>query len=153
MRRKEKEIIDSKEIASILQEAVVCRLGLMEDDYPYIVPMNFACQGNFLYLHAASEGKKINILKKNNHVCFEVDIKTELVQGEKPCNWSMKYYSVIGRGKASLEELIEKKVEALNIIMEKYAGNQNYHYPEHVLDKVVVIKVEIEELTGKKSGY
>lgn len=99
MRRREKEIKDIETIKSILQEAQVCRLALSNNNIPYIIPMNFGFKDNILYLHSAKEGSKIEILKKNNNICFEVDIKNELIKSKTPCDWSMKYYSVIGMGK------------------------------------------------------
>ena len=73
MRRKEKEIKDRKEIISILQKAKICRIGLSENNKPYIVPMNFGYKEGCLYFHCANEGRKIGIIKKNNNVCFEID--------------------------------------------------------------------------------
>ncbi|WP_017416639.1 pyridoxamine 5'-phosphate oxidase family protein [Clostridium tunisiense] len=151
MRRSEKEIKDLEVIESIMKEALECRIGLCEDNKPYIVPMNFGCKDNYLYIHSALEGKKIEILKKNSNVCFEVDVKTEVVKANNPCGWSMKYLSVIGFGKAYFVEDLVEKAEALNAIMEKYSGKADFKFPEAALKKVAVIKIEIEEITGKKS--
>lgn len=151
MRRSDKEIKDLDVIKSIMEEAIDCRIGLCEDNKPYIVPMNFGYKDNCLYIHSALEGKKINILKKNNNICFEVDIKNELVKSGNPCNWSMKYLSVIGYGKAHFIEDLNEKALGLNIIMQKYTGKEDFHFPEAALSKVAVMKVEIEEITGKKS--
>lgn len=155
MRRSDKEIKDKDTIQWILKEAQVCRIALCDDNKPYIVPMNFGFKDNYLYLHSASEGKKIDILNKNNNICFEVDIGTELVRSETACNWGMKYYSVIGSGKSYFVEDNEEKKEILDIIMQKYCENgaQSFEYSETTLNKTTVIKVEIAEITGKKSGY
>lgn len=153
MRISEKEIKDLEVINSIMKEALECRIGLCEDNKPYVVPMNFGYKDNCLYIHSALEGKKIEILKKNNNVCFEVDMKNELVKADNPCGWSMKYLSVIGFGKAFFVEGLKEKAEALNTIMGKYSGKFDFHFPEAALRKVAVIKVEIEEITGKKSKY
>jgi len=80
-----------------------------------------------------------------------MDIKNELVKANNPCGWAMKYLSVIGFGKAYFVEELAEKAEALNIIMEKYSEKADYEFPEVALKKVAVIKVEIEEITGKKS--
>ena len=65
----------------------------------------------------------------------------------------MNYYSIIGFGKAFLIEDLAEKVNALNIIMSHYFSKSNYEYSDAILKKLVIIKVEIEELNGKKSGY
>lgn len=153
MRRKDKEIKDFKLIRKILKKADVCRIALVDGEKPYIVPMNFAYKENILYLHSATEGRKIGILKKNNQICFQMDIKTELVTSEIPCNSGMKYLSVIGYGKAHLIDDLTEKREALDIIIGKYSLDTCYEYSQEALEKVLVIKISIENITGKKSGY
>ena len=152
MRRKEKEILDSQEIESIISKADVCRLGLSVDNNPYIVPLNFGYRDNCLYFHTPQVGKKIDMIKTNNRVCFELDIDCEVVRAENPCDWTMKFQSVIGYGRAFLLDDTEEKRRALNVIVEHYSGRVN-EYNEKLVDRLVIIKVEIESMTGKKSGY
>jgi len=153
MRRRDREIKDRELMESIIRRAPVCRIGLSEDNIPYVVPLNFGYKDNFLYFHSAKEGKKIDMIRKNNHICFEVDIEHEPVQGEDPCDWSMKYRSVIGFGKAFLVEDHGEKRRALDIISEHYTGKQSFEYPENSVNNLAIIKVKIESMTGKKSGY
>ena len=152
MRREDKEIRDKDEIESIVQRAIVCRVAFSENDVPYIVPVNFGYEDDCLYVHSAPEGKKIEIIKQNNNVCFELDIDHEVVRAETPCNWAMKYRSVIGFGKAFLVRDVEEKRKALNTIVEHYSGKPS-DYPESAISNVAIIKVEIESMTGRKSGY
>ena len=152
MRRKDREINDIATIEGIIQKAQVCRLALSENGRPYIVPLCFGYEDNNLYFHSAREGKKLDILRKNNNVCFEIDIDRELVKGKKACDCSMKYQSVIGFGKAELIEDIESKRRAFNIIMQNYLEG-SFEYPDESIQKTVIIKVEIESMTGKKLGY
>ena len=152
MRREDKEIRDKDEIESIVQRAIVCRVAFSENDVPYIVPVNFGIEDDCLYFHSAPEGKKIEIIKQNNNVCFELDIDHEVVRAETPCNWAMKYRSVIGFGKAFLVRDVGEKRKALNTIVEHYSGKPS-DYPESAISNVAIIKVEIESMTGKKSGY
>ncbi|MGQ9722591.1 MAG: pyridoxamine 5'-phosphate oxidase family protein [Candidatus Jordarchaeum sp.] len=123
-----------------------------ENNIPYIVPVIFGYRENCLYVHSAREGKKIDIIRKNNRVCFEFDTDVELVKSEKACNWSVRYYSVIGFGKAFLIDDIEEKRSALDIIMEHYSDD-SYEYSEELVNNMIIIKIDIEYLTGKKSGY
>lgn len=150
MRRKEREITDKAAIEVIIHQSSVCRLALSEDNCPYIVPLCFGYKDNALYFHTAREGKKLGILEKNNRVCFEFDILRELVKSEEPCEWGMKYMSVVGFGKAFVIEDLESKRRALDIIMQHYAGS-SYAYREEVIHKAAIIKVEIERMTGKRS--
>lgn len=153
MRRKERAITDKQTIESILKEAHICRIAMCDEDLPYIVPMNFGYKDACIYLHSAKEGRKIDILKRNPHICFEVESKVEIKTGEKACNWGMKYISVIGSGKVIFVYEEQEKLEALNILMEKYAGTTAFEYREESLSKVQILKIKIEEMTGKKAGY
>jgi len=152
MRKPEKEITDNKEIATIMEKADICRIAFIDDDYPYIIPVNFVFRGEQLYFHTGRKGKKIDILRRNNRVCFEIDTDTDIIAGDTPCSWSARYRSVIGFGKAFfLEEATEKK-RALDYLMEKYTGKQTFTYNAESFEKVAVISIRIERITGKKSG-
>ncbi|MHA1488479.1 MAG: pyridoxamine 5'-phosphate oxidase family protein [Promethearchaeota archaeon] len=154
MRRKDKKIKDKKEIESIIKKALFCRIAVVNNDIPYIIPVNFGYKDNFLYFHSAPVSKKIDILKINNNICFEIDLDVKLKKESKvPCSWTMKYYSVIGFGNAFFIENIEEKKEALNIIVNHYLPGNSFDYSEELFNKVVIIKVKISQLTGKKSGY
>lgn len=113
--------------------------------------MSFGYKDNTLYLHSALEGRKIDILRTNPHVCFEFDILTNVLSSDQPCKWGMAYQSVIGFGTASfIDEPMEKK-NALNIIMDKYAGT-SFEFPESAISKTAVFKIAISHMTGKRSG-
>lgn len=150
MRRNDKEIKDTAVIEEILSKAEVCRLGLCDEGKPYIVPVCFGYGDNVLYFHCASEGRKIDIIKKNSNVCFEVDIDCKIVVAEQACDWGMNYKSIVGFGKAEFVEDVEKKRTALDIIMEHYSEG-DFEYTDQAIDKITVIKIEIEEMTGKNS--
>lgn len=152
MRKKEREITNYGEIEDIIQKAKVCRIAMVDGDEPYVVPVCFGYKKNSLYIHGANAGRKIDILKRNNRVCFEVDVDVEIVSKEKACNFSTKYRSVIGTGKAYILEKDEEKQRALNVIMKHYAGRE-FSFTKAELDSVLVWKVDIESLTGKKAGY
>ncbi len=152
MRRAEREIKDREVIEEILGRATVCRLGLCRDGVPYVVPLNFGYERNCLYFHSAPEGRKIETIKANPNVCFEVDVDQEMVPGEIPCGWTVRYRSVIGFGQARLLGEIAEKKRALDVILGHYAQGP-FEYPQGAIDQVAVVEVQIESLTGKQSGY
>ena len=152
MRRKEKEITDIEEIEKIIKKAMVCRISLVDNDEPYIVPVCFGYERDALYFHGASEGRKVELIKKNNKICFEIDTDVEVVKGKKPCSWTMKYRSVIGVGRACILEKDEEKSYGLKLIVRQYTEG-NFSFPKSALDSVLVVRVDIESITGKKSGY
>jgi uncharacterized protein len=150
MRRKEKEIIKEKDIESIIQKALICRLGLSDGEKPYIVPLCFGYQNKTLYFHSSRKGKKLDIIRKNQHICFEIDINAEIIKTENACRWGMKYQSVIGFGRAIIIENFDEKQKALEIIMKQYA-EKKFDFSDSAIAKISVIKVEIENMTGKQS--
>jgi nitroimidazol reductase NimA-like FMN-containing flavoprotein (pyridoxamine 5'-phosphate oxidase superfamily) len=151
MRRHEREITDKKEIEAIIHRALVCRLAMVDGDTPYVVPLCFGYADRTLFFHSAAEGKKLEILKKNNRVCFEFDIDQSLKTNAKPCSWSMIYKCVIGYGNAYILTDLESMHNAFDIIMDNYS-NQSFEYSNAAIEKTVAIKVEIEHMTGKQSA-
>ena len=117
MRKKEKEITEKSDIESVIRQAVVCRLGLSDNNMPYIVPMCFGYMDDTIYLHSSYKGMKANIIRENPNVCFEIDTDVELVEAENACDYGMKYKSVIGFGNATFVENADEKEKALSIII------------------------------------
>lgn len=150
MRRHEREIREETEIHEILEKALVCRLGLYDGRYPYVVPLNYGYRDGRLYFHSAREGRKIDILKNNDRVCIEVDIDSRIVRDDAPCRWAAKYRSVIGFGRARIVDDEAEKKAALDVIMAHYGG-QGGEYDEKSLQRTCVIEVVIENTTGKQS--
>jgi uncharacterized protein len=152
MRRNDKQIIDTAEIEDILSRALVCRLALCDDGWPYIVPLCFGYKDNTFYFHCANQGKKLDIIRKNPNACVEVDIDHKLVaQDQDACKYGFGYKSVIAFGKAEVLIDLEAKRRALDIIMQHYSKGQFTYIPES-LDGIVIIKMQVDEMTAKKSG-
>ena len=151
MRRKDLEMADRAEVEAIIAEAMVCRLAMCDGNQPYIVPLSFGYRDDALYFHCAMQGRKLDILATNNRVCFEMDVGLELKRGDSACNSGMKYGSVIGFGTATVIDDPSEKAAALDIIVEHYSVSPD-EYPDALLKVTKVIKVEIESITGKKSG-
>lgn len=93
MRRKDREITDFHEMIDIMKKCDSCIVAMNDGDFPYIVPMNFGLevQGEqvFLYFHCAMEGKKLDLLKKDNRVTFEMDCDHNFILYEERMNCSM----------------------------------------------------------------
>lgn len=148
MRKKEREIKDRKAIDDIIRRCRVCRLAMCDNNQPYIVPMNFGYDGHFFYFHAAPEGRKIDIIKRNNRIGFEFDILHDIVMAEQACDWGAKYESVIGSGTAEILDDLEAKKTALECIMRQYGSNAK-NFSEAVLKKTLALRVRILEISGK----
>ncbi len=152
MRRKEQEITDKGLMESIIAQARICRLGLCRDNTPYVVPVNFGYKDGSLYIHGSAEGRKMEILRVNNRVCFEIEVDVEVMPAEAPCDWTVKYYSIIGFGRAHILSDPQEKTRALDVIMEHHRGPSG-PYRLGAVDKAGVIRIDVDHMTGKKSGY
>jgi nitroimidazol reductase NimA-like FMN-containing flavoprotein (pyridoxamine 5'-phosphate oxidase superfamily) len=116
---------------------------------PYVVPMNFGLGENCLYLHCAAEGRKLDILRRNNRVCFEMDILRELYRHGPGCGCSARFDSVIGFGRAILVEDLAEKRAALDRLMEHYGAEGPFSYAAQIFDKTTILRIDIENVTGK----
>jgi nitroimidazol reductase NimA-like FMN-containing flavoprotein (pyridoxamine 5'-phosphate oxidase superfamily) len=152
MRRKEQEIRDPQELAAIMNEALVCRLAMIDGRVPYIVPLSFGYRDNALYFHSAPEGKKLELLLANPEVGFELEAGVAMVSGKTPCNWGVHYRSIIGHGRAALLTDTDEKRQALDIIMAHYTDGESFDFPDDMLARTAVIRVDIVAMTGKRSA-
>jgi uncharacterized protein len=152
MRRKEKEITDKSIIEQILLKSEVCRIAMIDGDRPYIVPLNYGYSNNYIYVHSAPLGKKIEILKQNNKVCFEIESQSEIIKHEISCQWTTKYRSIIGYGTIEMVTDFEEKKRGLDVIMSHYGRKDNNVYRDQQVEVIVILKLKIEEITGKQLG-
>ncbi len=151
MRRKDREIKDKSEIMAILQEADVCRLAMSSNNVPYVVTMNFGIKngGTSLYFHCAGKGKKIDILKDNNLVCFQADIGHEFFLHDVSCGCSIRYRSVLGMGRIAFVSDFAEKIEALQTIMTHYTHKSSHEFKEKLVERTTILRLDIEEISGK----
>lgn len=153
MRRSEREVQDINEIERILNEAQVCRIAMQDGEFPYIIPMCFGYtleSGELaLYFHSATQGKKMELLKENNNVAFEIDRMGEIIPGETACSFSAAFECITGRGSIDVINGIEK-ITGLNTIMAKYNKTGREHkYSEQMLNSVAILKLTAEEFCCK----
>jgi uncharacterized protein len=150
LRRKDKQVTSREEIEAIIKKASVLRIALHDDPFPYLVPVNFGYGDGKLFFHSASEGKKIDLIRKNNRVCFETETDFGLIGGDIPCHWSARYASVIGFGRACLIEDPEEKKKGLEVIL-RHNSVDPLEIPDSSLVRIVLVRIEVESMTGKVS--
>jgi nitroimidazol reductase NimA-like FMN-containing flavoprotein (pyridoxamine 5'-phosphate oxidase superfamily) len=166
MRRWKKEIKDRAIIIDLLNTCHVGRLGTIgKEGYPMVKPLNFAYnppsppfskggQGGFgsIYFHTAKEGEKIEDIKRDNRVCFEVDMPIAFVKAKnQPCEADYLYRSVIIKGMAYIIEDKEEKLFGLKCLMQKYQPEGWYgDFPEEKLKITGIVRIDIEEMVGKE---
>ena len=153
MRVEKKEIRDREVVSGLLNSSHVGRLATVgPDGHPMIKPLNFVYSGGAIYFHSALEGEKINHIRKDGRVCFEVDLPVAYARsGESPCNTDYLYRSVIIRGRASLVETEEEKTAALKMLVRKYEPERDaVEFPQSKIAITAVVRIDIETMTGKE---
>lgn len=153
MRRKDREVTDPVRIQEIIASCDCCRLGLCDGGRAYVVPMDFGFtekDGHFaFYFHSAKEGRKIDLIRKSGWASFEMDCGHELVKGERACAYTARYRCVMGGGPVTLLETAEEKRAGLNAVMAHLTGRDQWEYDGAVLEKTLVFRLDVEELTCK----
>ena len=152
MTKRERQVTDLSEIARILEAGKVLHLGLAVDNEPYVVPMNYGHtfeDGKLtLYLHSALRGRKLDMIRANPRVFFEIDCDRMPFDGKLPCQYGMVYSSLMGRGTATLVEDVEEKIRAMVHLMKTQTG-KDFTFDEKLVSIVAVIRIDVEEYTAK----
>lgn len=153
MRRSDREIKDFGEIVKVLEKCDAVRLAFNDEEYPYVVPLSFGMRvesGRLrLYFHSAGEGRKIDLIKKDNRVSFEADCSHRLVLDEEQGNCTTEYESVMGRGRISFVEGEEEKTRALKILMAHY-GREDFAFNPAVVPATTVFVLDVVGISGKR---
>jgi len=154
MRRSDREVTDALEIYGIMEKCEIVEVALNDEDgYPYVIPMNFGFAAKddapVIYLHGAKDGKKLDLIRRDNRCAFSMSTGHELILGPVACAATWKYESVCGRGRISFIEG-EEGIRALQEIMRKYDKEHEHAFDERHLKAVTCMKIEIESLTGKR---
>lgn len=154
MRKAHKQITDVAVVEHLLQQAPVGRLGTIgPDGWPMVKPLNFAYNQGAIYFHCALLGEKLDHIRNDARVCFEVDQPIAFLQGREdlPCRADYLYRSVIIRGRASLLETPEEKSFALACLMNKYQpGIAWKNFPPEKLAVTAVVRIGVEEMVGRE---
>jgi uncharacterized protein len=143
---KAKEVIDKCE---------VCYVGMVDpENRPYVLPFNFGYENNIIYLHSAVEGRKMEVLKNNPNVCVAFSTDHQLFKRHEPvaCSYGMRYRSVLAFGRIEFITEYDDKVDALNVVMRKYAG-RDFEYNAPAINNVATYKVIVEKIETKISNY
>ena len=123
------------------------------EDIPYLLAMNFAYSYEdgqlIIYLHSAKEGKKLDLLRKDDHVCFEMDYDHEMIPAKYACAYNFRYASVVGRGHCEIITDVDEKIKALELLMKHQTGEDFVMEAKHTL-AVEILKITVEEFTGKR---
>jgi len=152
------EIKSKEKIIEFLSSQQTGRISSIDENgFPQIIPMNFVFINDAVYIHSHIRGEKLDNIRRNQKVGFEVDKSLEFLPSyfSDPTDASLAdtlYISVVIKGNASIVSDKEEKTNALNGLMKKYQPEGKYDpiKPDmDVLKEVEVIKIIPESLRGK----
>ncbi len=150
MRRKDREITSRRQIESIIRQSQYCHLALCDGQSPYLIPVSFGYEKGVVYIHTAGEGKKTDIIVRNNRVALAFECNVRLLgDREKACDWSFSYESALGYGQMTEIVDVTEKLLALQVIMEHYS-DINREIDNKQLPRTRLWKIRLDKLTGKK---
>jgi nitroimidazol reductase NimA-like FMN-containing flavoprotein (pyridoxamine 5'-phosphate oxidase superfamily) len=154
MRRSDREVTSPEKIRDIIDRCTCCRVGFNDNGSVYIVPLNFGFteeQGAYtLYFHGANAGRKKELAESGPEVGFEMDTNYQLNEGEKACNYSARFQSVIGNGKIEIIRGAEERQQALREIMRHVTGKADWTFDPKMLDAVAVFKLTVSTMSCKE---
>lgn len=151
MMRREREVTDKEEILHILNESKIVHVGLVDEDEPYIVPMNYGYtmdDGLTIYIHSAAKGYKLDLIRKNPKVFLEMECDLFPIEGKVACQYGMAYRCLMARGIAEIVEDVEEKKQALSILMKTQTGKV-FVFDDKVVSIVSIIKIHVSDYTAK----
>ena len=152
MKRAKQEIRDKAVLEEILAGSEICRLSMIDGELPYIIPVNYGYSEGYIYIHSAPEGKKIELLKQNKQVCFEVEGTVEIVKGDEACDWTTRYRSVVGYATVEILSDEQSKQKGMEVIMAQHGAPELVNFNARNLERMVILKLKITSISGKQSS-
>lgn len=140
---------DRVEAEHLLSEQNVGRLGIYSESYPYVIPVCYVYYKHSIYIHSKPSGKKIDLIRNNSKICFQVDRVNEIRSSDSPCNYGFKYHSAIVYGTIEEVDGYDEKLDALIAITNVYVKEYNIQLIEDNIDDVVILKINLDEVTIK----
>jgi len=142
-----------EEIEEVIRACKTCYLAMSVDDRPYVLPMNFALDGDTIILHSAQEGRMWESILKNPQVSINWTLGEELAWQDVQvgCSYRVKSKSVLVEGKVEIIEDYEEKYRCMQVMMAQYSDRE-FKFGEPSIRNVGVFKVHIEKIAAKEFG-
>ncbi len=146
-------IENREEINQIIKSCKTCYLAMSENGQPYVLPMNFALDGDHVILHSAQSGRMWEMLKKNPKVCINWTLGGELAWQDVRvgCSYRVKSKSVNVEGEVEFVEDYDEKYRLLKKLMAQYS-NREFKFSKPSVKNVGILKVKIQEISAKEFG-
>jgi len=143
---------DRETIYQILDEALICHIGFVENKQPHVIPINFARMGDEIVLHGAKASRLLKHIAEGNSICIEATIVDGLVLARSVFHHSINYRSVVLFGKGRAVEAADEKLAALEAVTEHLVPGrwQDARLPNHKeLKATSVVAIKIDDASAK----
>lgn len=154
MRRTDREVTDLNEIEKIVQSCEVCHMAMVDQGKPYCVTLNFGYEREadqfILYVHCATQGRKLEVLTQNPNVFITMDCNHQLVPASAACGYGWNYESIMAEGQVEIMESLLAKKEGLASLMRHYEPQTSFTFPDTAVDRVAVLKIRLQNITAKR---
>jgi nitroimidazol reductase NimA-like FMN-containing flavoprotein (pyridoxamine 5'-phosphate oxidase superfamily) len=155
-RHSERGRYDKDEIYPIVDEALICHVGIVDGGRPFVIPTIHARLGDTLYLHGAVASRLLRHIQAGNFICAEFTLLDGIVFARSVFNHSMNYRSAVLFGLGRLVEGDSEKMLALEAITEHIARGRwaEARLPTRKeLGATLVVAVPIDSASAKvRSG-
>lgn len=147
------KIENREEIEQIIKACKTCYVAVSENNFPYVLPMNFAFYGNSVILHSAQSGRMWETLKKNPKVCINWTLGEQLAWQDigVGCSYRVKSKSVLAEGTVEFIDDYDEKYNCMLKIMAQYS-DRDFKFNKPAVVNVGIIKVNIENISAKEFG-
>ncbi|MEC3973756.1 pyridoxamine 5'-phosphate oxidase family protein [Amycolatopsis sp. H20-H5] len=154
-RRKHRAVTDRAALHAVLDEALICHLGVVRDGVPMVLPTGYGRDGDMLYLHGSTGASSLRAATTGLDICVTVTIVDGIVYSRSINNHSMNYRSAVIFGRAEPVVEREAKMHALHVLTDHLAPG-SWEHARDVNAKefaaVSVLAVDLAEASVKMRG-
>ncbi|MFV0522841.1 MAG: pyridoxamine 5'-phosphate oxidase family protein [Mangrovibacterium sp.] len=146
-------VLNTQELTDILSACRTCFVALIDGNSPYVIPMNFGYDGEYIILHSGKEGRKWDALNTNPKVCITWMLGDEIVsQNEQVgCSYRVKSKTLMLEGELEFVDDYEEKLKCLNAFMKQYS-NKQFQFNRPAVENVGIMRIKSDDLVGKEFG-
>jgi len=146
-------IKDKSKIEDAIRKCKICHVAMSLDNMPYVLPMNFALNGNAVILHSAQSGRMWDTLTQNPKVCINWTYGDELAWQDVRvgCSYRFKSVSVVAEGTVEFIDSYSEKDNCLKLLMGQYSDRQ-FKFNPPAVKNVGIMKVHIDNISAREFG-
>lgn len=143
-------VLNDSQIRQVLQSQLYGRIASVSNGKVYVVPISYALDEKYIYAHSR-EGQKVEMLRKNPQVCFQVDIIDSLPNWRSVIIWGKYHELKTGEDERLAMKLLDDRFGPLHVSQSISRPSSDIHPPESVekKKKAVYFRISIDEMTGR----